>query len=180
MKLPESYRNRLKTPLGILIPDNMLTRERIETMIPGNSYVITVGDRSTENMIKFGIVPSLQIVDGLEKRQKRPYPDFTHNVGCDDRVPMIIKVTNPPAEITTESISAICHAFSSEPPIRIHVDGEEDLLVIPVCVYAPENSVVLYGQPNQGLVVTVINDKVRNKTKDILDVMGRDDETVAV
>ena len=174
MKLPELYRDQLKIPLGVLIPNNMVTYERIKKEIPDDSFVITVGDRSTENMIKLGIIPSLQIVDGLEKRQRRTYPDVVRDVEHGGRIPEIIKVVNPPAEITSESITAICRAFSSKPPVRIQVDGEEDLLVIPVCVHAPENSVVLYGQPNQGLVITVINDKVRNKTKNILDVMGRE------
>lgn len=177
MKLPESYRDELKNPLGVLIPDNKVTRTRIEQEIPDNSYVITVGDRTTENMIKFGIIPSLQITDGLEKRQLRPHPNLAPNVVYTDKNSVsrtrIIKVANPPAEITSASISAIREAFSSKPPIRIHVCGEEDLLVIPVCVYAPDNATVLYGQPNQGMVITVITREVRNKTKAILDSMGR-------
>ena len=59
---------------------------------------------------------------------------------------------NPAAEITDQSISKIKEAFSMKTPVRITVKGEEDLLVIPVCIYAPENSVVLYGQPNEGMV----------------------------
>jgi uncharacterized protein (UPF0218 family) len=58
-----------------------------------------------------------------------------------------------------------------KPPIRISVNGEEDLLVLPVCVYAPENSVVLYGQPNEGLVIVKITPQIRNKTQTLLDSM---------
>ena len=53
------------------------------------------------------------------------------------------------AEITPQSIDIIKQAFTMQPPVRISVNGEEDLLVIPVCVYAPENAIVLYGQPNE-------------------------------
>jgi hypothetical protein len=63
-------------------------------------------------------------------------------------------------------------AFSSEPPVRIIVDGEEDLLVIPACILAPENSVVMYGQPNEGLVIVQITPKIRAKVQKILDAMN--------
>ena len=51
------------------------------------------------------------------------------------------------------------------------VDGEEDLLVLPVCLFAPENSVVMYGQPNEGLVVAEITDEVRDKVQKIVNQM---------
>ena len=49
------------------------------------------------------------------------------------------------------------------PPVRITVFGEEDLLVLPVCIHAPDNSIVLYGQPNEGLVLVEITTEIRNK-----------------
>ena len=56
-------------------------------------------------------------------------------------------------------------------PVRISVNGEEDLLVIPVCIYAPENAIILYGQPNEGLVIVKITSEIRNKTQKLLDLM---------
>ena len=171
MKLPDSYRRLLKIPLGILIPDSDTTCERIFDAIPQGSYVISVGDHTTEKMIRLGLVPSLQITDGLEKRHARGHPDLAATP-ADAAATSVIRVDNPPAEITQQSIDAIRHAFEMSPPVRIHVTGEEDLLVIPVCMYAPENSVVLYGQPDEGLVVTSITDEVRNKTRRVFDAMG--------
>ena len=49
--------------------------------------------------------------------------------------------------------------------------GEEDLLVIPVCIHAPDNAVVMYGQPNEGLVIVKITPEIRNKTQTLLDSM---------
>jgi len=65
----------------------------------------------------------------------------------------------------------IKQAFTLPSPVRIVVNGEEDLLVIPVCVHAPDNSIVLYGQPNEGLVVVEITPEIRNKTQSLLDLM---------
>ena len=164
MKLPDNLREQLKIPMGILLPDNDTKKDTIQKHLPENCYIITVGDRTSEKMMDFGLTPSLQIIDGQEKRVKRDAPeniDIVTNLTCD----------NPAAEITSQSIDIIKKAFNSEPPIRITVNGEEDLLVIPVCIYAPENSVVLYGQPNEGLVVVKITPEIRNKTQKLLELM---------
>jgi len=159
--LPQNLRDSLKKPLGILIKDSDTTKENILKNIQG-SFVITVGDATTEKLIKFGIIPSLQIVDGLEKRFKREFPSSA--------VKTTFSCNNPPAQITQESIDVIKKAIK-KPPARITVIGEEDLLVLPVCVYAPENSVVLYGQPNEGLVIVRINLETRNKAESIMNSM---------
>mgnify|MGYP003348287999 CR=1 FL=1 len=78
---------------------------------------------------------------------------------------------NPAAQITPQSIDTIKQAISTKPPVQILVNGEEDLLVIPVCMFAPENSVVLYGQPNEGLVIVPVTQEIRNKTQNLLDRM---------
>jgi uncharacterized protein (UPF0218 family) len=80
-------------------------------------------------------------------------------------------VDNPAAEITSQSVDIIKKIFSMKPPIRLSVTGEEDLLVIPVCILAPDNAIVLYGQPNEGLVIVKITPEIRNKTQTLLDSM---------
>ena len=162
MHLPDNLRDRLKRPLGILL--TTVTKENILIHIPAGSFVITVGDATTEKLLKYGIVPSLQIVDGVEKRIKRemPYSDVKTTLSC----------TNPAAEITIESVKTIKKAFQSPTPVRIIVTGEEDLLVLPAVVYAPAQSVVLYGQPNEGLVIVTINAEMRDKAESIMDSMS--------
>ncbi len=164
MHLPDNLRDKLKKPLGILLKDSDVTKESILKNIPTGSFVISVGDVTTEKLIKYEIIPSLQIVDGLEKRVKREMPLAN--------VKTTLNCTNPPAEITTESLNTIKKAFQSTTPVRIAVIGEEDLLVLPVVVFAPENSVVLYGQPNEGLVIVPINAEIRNKAQSIMDSMS--------
>ena len=163
MHLPQNLRESLKRPLGVLIKESDTTKENILKNIPQGSFVITVGDATTEKLIKYGIIPSLQIVDGLEKRSKRELPASTAMT--------TFSCNNPPAQITKESLDVIKKALKV-PPARVTVIGEEDLLVLPVCVYAPENSVVLYGQPNEGLVIVRINSEIRNKALSIMNSMS--------
>ena len=165
MQLPDDLRDQLKNPLGNLISDSAPNKENIIKEISAESVLITVGDRTTENMLQLGLKPQIQIIDGLEKRNQCIVP-------TDDAVNTNLYCRNPPGEITEESIQVIQKAFSSEPPVRITVDGEEDLLVLPVCISAPENSVVMYGQPNEGLVIVYITPEIRAKVQKILDIMN--------
>lgn len=163
MKLPENLRKALKSPIGILIKNQDVSRANLLRLLSANSFIITVGDATTEKMLYFNLIPSLQIVDGLEKRAKRKPPQSSATkLFCD----------NPAGEITQQSIDTIRKAIGLKPPVQIIVNGEEDLLVIPACIYAPHNAVVLYGQPNEGLVVVVVTDELRNKTKAILKMMN--------
>ena len=165
MQLPDDLRDQLKKPLGNLISDNDPNRENIIKKNSAESIIITVGDRTTENMLQLGLKPQVQIIDGLEKRDQCLVP-------ADDTVNTKLSCRNPPGEITEESIQVIQKAFSSKPPVRIIVDGEEDLLVLPVCIFAPENSVVIYGQPNEGLVIVRVTPEIQAKVQKILDAMN--------
>jgi uncharacterized protein (UPF0218 family) len=164
VKLPDSLRDRFKNPLGNLIPESQVNKSNIQKHLSENSYLITVGDRTTEKMIGFGLIPSLQIIDNQEKRIKRE--PAKHDSKYTELV-----CNNPAAEITFQSIEMIKKAFVSKTPVRLTVTGEEDLLVIPVCIHAPENSLVMYGQPNEGLVLVKVTPEIRNKTQSLLDLM---------
>ncbi|MBC8515968.1 MAG: GTP-dependent dephospho-CoA kinase family protein [Nitrosopumilus sp.] len=153
----------MKVPLGILLPENQTQKNEIQKHLADNSYIITVGDRTTEKMIGFDLIPSLQIIDGQEKREKREPPKLENATE--------LTVDNPAAQITSQSISVIKKAFTMQSPVRIFVNGEEDLLVLPVCVHAPENAVVMYGQPHEGLVIVKITTEIRNKAQSLLDLM---------
>lgn len=153
----------MKTPLGVLLPESQADKSHIEKYLSENSYIISVGDRTTEKMIDFGLIPSLQIIDGQEKREKKDPPKLENATE--------LTVDNPAAEITSESISMIKKAFTLQSPVRLFVNGEEDLLVLPVCIHAPENAVVLYGQPNEGLVIVQITPEIRNKVQTLLNLM---------
>lgn len=165
MKLPQRLRDELKIPLGVLVPDMQADALTIRAHIADAAYIITVGDKTTQKLVEFGIIPDLQIIDNLEKRLPRdapPLPTGTIEMSCD----------NAAAEITEQSIEKIKKAFSLQRPVRLTVRGEEDLLVIPVCIHAPKNSIVLYGQPNEGIVIAHIDEGIRHKTQRLYDLMN--------
>ena len=163
MRLPDSLREYVRLPLGTLLPQGSDGVDEIKSHIPCEAYVITVGDKTTEKMIDLGIIPSLQIVDGMEQRKQRSPPKISDAT--------YLEAVNPAAEITLQSIDAIKTAFSLPPPIRLFIHGEEDLLVIPACIYAPANAIILYGQPNQGLVIVNVSDDTKSRMHALLDMM---------
>ena len=164
MFLPENLRNELKIPLGKLIPNNSSEKEDYIRKIYSEKVVITVGDATSELLLQMGLVPLLHIIDGQEKREKRSLP-------LADVINTELTVKNNPGEISPESFDLLKNIFEENPPIRLVVEGEEDLLVLPVCLFAPENSVVMYGQPNEGLVIAEITSEIRDKVQKIVNQM---------
>ena len=164
MKLPNNLRDKLKEPFGKLIKENETTKQTISKFCSSDNFLITVGDATTEKMINYKIIPNIQIVDNQEKRVVKETP-------MNFEVKTELKCINPPGEVTDDAITKIKLALNSEPPVRILVEGEEDLLVLPVCLYGPDNAVIMYGQPHTGLVIINLDEETRNRAKSILDSM---------
>jgi len=164
LHLPENLRDELKTPLGLLIKNDDSEKAHVIKQLYAENVVITVGNATSELLIKIGLIPFLQIVDGKEKRHDRELP-------VNDSIVTNLYCVNPPGELTQQSIDTVKKSFNSKPPIRILVDGEEDLMVLPACLFSPENSVVMYGQPNEGLVIVRITNEIREKIQKIVNSM---------
>ena len=163
MKISDSRRAELKKPLGILIVDDDITAEAIAKHA-GVVHHTTVGDASTERASALGLNVCMEIVDCLEKRVSRSAPDMRENF-------TIARCTNPPGHITADAEAIIYEVMEKIPGIRVRiiVDGEEDLLVLPVCAHAKDGFTVLYGQPNEGIIVVRADLASRNKAKSLLD-----------
>ncbi len=164
MILTENLRNELKIPLGKLILNSSLEKESSIRKIYSQKLVITVGDATSELLLQLGLIPLLHIVDGREKRKKRELP-------LSDSINTILTCKNKAGQISEENFNLIKTIFKKEPPIRLVVNGEEDLFVLPVCLFAPKNSVVMYGQPNEGLVIVEISEEIQAKIQKIVNQM---------
>lgn len=171
MRLPAEHRDIFSKPLGMLVSDAVATRTRMLDIVSGYRPLVTVGDRTTERMLEYGILPDVQIVDGMEMRQERVAPGGdTHTIHC----------SNPPAHITSEALSVIRRGYDMQQPVRILVQGEEDLLMLPALLFAPDGAVLIYGQPHEGLVVVYADAASRSRADILMKLLDGDDETVAV
>ena len=160
---------RLKEPFG-----KLLLGEPSKTMPELNSIisrlhprkVVAVGDVVSRETYTIGIKVDLRIIDHVSMRK----PTGTFNL----KQKTTYHVRNPPGVITLESWEAIKRAMKDDDAV-ILVDGEEDLLALPSIVESPTNSLVLYGQPSQGLVVVDASPDVKNEASLILRRMIREE-----
>lgn len=167
--LTEELRRSLKDPLGKLLPGSgPEIYEEISTAISVRKppRVIFVGDAVAKNALKKGIRGDVMIVDNREKRtQTKPF---------DARATRIFRVRNDPGTIGSEAWAAVEEAVESGDAIMI-VDGEEDLLTLVAIAVAPLGSFVMYGQPDEGLVMVEVDDSAKKRACSFLEGMTKTD-----
>lgn len=154
-RLPESMRGELAKPHGRLYrgEGEKLLLEVEE--IPEAELFCTVGDLVTASAIKVGLIPDLAVADGKTLREE----DVEFEKGVFDE---IIETINPPAHISCELISALVKALEaceSGKKVLVFVDGEEDLAVVPLVKLLPLGSVIVYGQPGEGVVALRVDEE---------------------
>jgi uncharacterized protein (UPF0218 family) len=159
-------REKLKAPLGLLLQgsfDETMKKlaELIETEKPSN--VISVGDTVSDNMVKHGISMQVLIVDN--KVMRDPIQPIV--VDADQT----LHLKNPPGTLTEEAWIVTRRALNGKGRTKVLVDGEEDLLTLVAVLLAPENSLVVYGQPHEGIVVVKVTERKREKVQSIVDAM---------
>lgn len=164
--LPTKLRRRLKKPLGELIRGSYNeTMEKLKLLLKRERppCVVSVGDVVSRNLIEKSIRPKLLIVDNRVMRSNIE----PARLDVDEEK----RVKNPPGTITLEALNTIHEAFKTTRTVKIVVDGEEDLLALPAIQYAPENSIIVYGQPREGLVVVKATMQKKAEVAEILEEM---------
>lgn len=160
----------MKSPLGILLRGNVeQTRDRLLNAVK-NKYTICVGDAVAQSLLDVGLIPDVIVADGRSMRQKTESLD-SYLEKCNYHV---IDVENPPATIALKALETLKEVLSSkESRVFLKVRGEEDLLALPAILYSPTGSTVLYGQPNEGVVMVEVNDRSRKKAFSLLKMFRR-------
>lgn len=172
MRLTEALREKLKTPFGKLYKgQGEACLSKVVKSLGKPPRIIAIGDMTTYYLIKAGIVPDMCLVDDITMRLP---VDHAVKRGTAHESFKDLAVKNPPGVVTGELMDMIRDNMDSPVPVRIFVDGEEDLAVIPACLYAPIGSVVIYGQPNEGVVAVVVTVEKRKETEAIVREMARE------
>lgn len=166
--MPEALRGRLGNPMG-----NILRGKEMKTSIASHQRdtVLTVGDLSTKTVLDAGVVPRLVVIDGQVGR--KPFPEIVHRFQPQKAsLFQVIWVKSGPGFISREAIKTIRNCFthhsSTIPHHVLIIDGEEDLLVLPVIEYAPIGSILYYGQPGEGLVEVKITKSIKEQVRILL------------
>jgi uncharacterized protein (UPF0218 family) len=157
----------MKKPLGTLYRGKGRdTIEKFAVELGSPTKLISVGDVTTFHLLEVGIIPDICIVDNRTKRKPVSSNVSSRNMdkGYDE-----LSVDNPAGIITDELIKTLCEAFASEKTIRIFVRGEEDLATLPVILLAPLGSVVLYGQPDEGVVFVRVTEEKKEEIRTLFE-----------
>jgi GTP-dependent dephospho-CoA kinase len=162
--LPEELRSRLAKPLGRVFTGDEAKGIEFESLARQAPIVVTVGDRVTETLGKLGRTPEVQVVDGFERRSRRTPPEVPYA--------RLVRVKNPAGSLTVEAIEGMRRAFEGNKPVRVLVDGEEDLMAMLAIAMAPVSAVVFYGQPGVGVVAVRANAVTKARNRAILAKMG--------
>ncbi len=152
--LPEELRENLKRPLGRLFPDTATAAEHLRKLHPAR--FVTVGDFVTAEFIAAGIRPDVAVVDFHVMREPVPKDVKARIDSFDARS---VNVKNPAGTITPEML----RVFEVKPPLKVVVDGEEDLATIPAVISLPKGSVVAYGQPSEGVVLIEVTESKKQE-----------------
>jgi len=160
--LPSNLRNELKKPLG-----DLLSTEELLNYIWQNQpvMVIAIGDIVANLLYKNNFDPELRVIDFKTKRKKIS-PDFPINKD-------VKLIDNKAGTITKEAVfvmeNLIKKYFFNKQKQTLTINGEEDLLALPAILLAPLNSLVLYGQPDEGTVVIKVTEEKKRAVKKLVE-----------
>ena len=157
---------KLKEPFGMLIKGSFSeTMRKLDDIVKKEkpARIISVGDTVSRNLHEYKIIPQLSITDNKSMR-KRIQPQIFP-------AKKLVNVQNPQGTITEEAIAAIRDALKSRTQVQLLVEGEEDLLTLIAVLEAPENALVIYGQPHEGIVIVKVTKEKKAEAKRILEAM---------
>ena len=124
--------------------------------------LVAVGDVCVAALLDIGVTPDLAMIDGYTKRkeleQKVDISAFN----------ILLEATNPAGQITPSFIDSIAAALSGETSTCIEVDGEEDFGPLIAHMLAPLGTNIVYGQPNQGVVLGITSEELKEVCRDKL------------
>jgi hypothetical protein len=122
----------------------------------------TVGDYVTQHIIEADIHPDIAVIDHRIMREDVEPLEFQGEK---------IYVKNPPGSITIEAQEMLHKAITFNRKLGVVVEGEEDLLVLPLMAMMPTGSVIVYGQPREGMVVVTLTEERRRWAKNFMTMM---------
>lgn len=171
LELPEDERAAFKEPMGPVYTDP----ERL--LADAGEPILAVGDVVTGHLVAAGRQPDVALVDG---RTQRGAIDESVRDRLDDVVDLDVlddpdlAVSNPPATLTRELLSALREAVDAADPTVVLVDGEEDLAAVPAVLVAPDGAAVVYGQPGEGMVLVEVDGTARTEARALFERLAGD------
>lgn len=147
-------RLELKSPLGILLkgaPSETIKQLRQLIIQYKPPLLAVVGDFTSKNIMKVCLDPDICVIDHRIMREEVEPLDHGERE--------VFSTHNRPGTIDIEAWRVLKEAVTLKSKASVIVEGEEDLLVIPLILLAPTGSLIVYGQPRKGMVVVEVSEE---------------------
>ncbi len=128
--------------------------------------VVAVGDVVSRETLLARIPVDVRIIDMMTLRKSIESTEYLSK--------NVFKARNPAGVITMGAWNVIKDALGAGDAV-VWVEGEEDLLTLPCVLESPDNSIILYGQPREGLVVVRSSREKKREVRRLLDRMAREE-----
>jgi GTP-dependent dephospho-CoA kinase len=159
VEISPEVREQLKIPLGRFVDAAALRSQRCR--------IISIGDVCTLGLLESGIMPHLAVFDFRSMRHELE-PAMVRALRSAFRNP--VRYQNPPGTLSDEILRDAPALIKKGGAILI--DGEEDLTALAFILAASGDDVVIYGQPNEGLVLVRPDENIKRKIKGWLSCPG--------
>ena len=157
LQLSPTQSQILKKPMDQLIPNKQVKKKLLE-LDPAKLAI--VGDASTKAALDLGMSPNIICIDGYTQRgESIDLPTLKNH--------QKIQIKNPAGTISSNAVKKILENIQTK-NLQIKVEGEEDLLTLVLLLLLPLDHTIIYGQPNQGIVLLKASETNKNKWRDFL------------
>ncbi len=158
LRLPDELRPLLASPP----PGARLTAEPWRLL--RHSCLASVGDVVTGDLVSHGARPLVAVVDCATLRRRRPGSCPGGGLGP------VLRARNPAGTITREAVEALAAALAGGGGVVL-VEGEEDLLALPLIMLLPLGCTVVYGLPGVSAVVLRVTPWLKAYVQRVLERM---------
>ncbi len=167
--IQSNVRELLHKPFGTLFSED-IPHEYLQKP----EKIATVGDVITKRLHALGILQKLSVIDFFIERKKTEETLAEIGYRGDE---VVMRVQNHAGQLN-KNVWDILRRVAGE--LHQHnnfitiVDGEEDLLVIPLIILLPVGFLIFYGQPHAGAVVVEVTKELKEHMLDILQAIRTD------
>lgn len=159
VEIPPEVREQLKNPLGRFVDAAALRSLKCR--------IIAIGDVCTLGLLETGIMPHLAVFDFRSMRHALD-PAMVRALRSVFKNP--VKYQNPPGTLSEDIIRDAPDLIRKGGAVLI--DGEEDLTALAFILAASEADAVVYGQPDEGLVLVKPDEKIKRRIREWLSRPG--------
>lgn len=159
-EITDEDRDRLREPRGDVVQDE----ELIDTLQERDYHrLICVGDRVSLDVADSDIDADIYVVDGRIEREEID-TDEHDRLSTD----LVLETENPSGTVTEDAWNTMREAVAHTCSTTVHVDGEEDLLALPAFLFASPDSLVVYGDWQNGAVLVKPDTEITRFTRELI------------